>query len=134
MSKSTMTEERRVCRVLMVDDERALGITLARALGETCEMICETSAQDALRRLEHDRDYDVILCDVNMPGCSGMALYECLARRWPGLERRVVFITGGVCDDGISSFLSRIPNSCLEKPFELSTLERILPRACAASG
>lgn len=114
-------------RVLLVDDEKALGLTLARAMGEQYEMVCETSAKAALHRLEKDKDFDAILCDLNMPGGSGVALYERLAQRWPGLEQRVVFITGGSYDEGTSRFLANIPNSCLEKPFDVSSLERLLP-------
>ncbi len=114
-------------RVLLVDDEMALGVTLARAMGEKYEMVCETSTRDALNRLEQDADFDAILCDLNMPGDSGMVLYEKLATQWPGLERRVVFITGGSYDDCTSRFLSEVPNSCLEKPFDISTLEKMLP-------
>ncbi len=114
-------------RVLLVDDEWALGLTLARAMGEHYEVLIETSGEDALRRLERDTDFDAILCDLNMPDCSGVTLYEKMAEAWPGLEKRVVFMTGGIYDEHTSRFLSAIPNSCLEKPFDISTLERALP-------
>jgi CheY-like chemotaxis protein len=120
-------------RLLLVDDEPSLGLTLARALGDGYDLVSATRMNDALLRLEADRGFDVILCDLNMPEGSGEAFYNAVASRWPGLEARVVFITGGIFDDRLQRFLDAVPNRCLEKPFDVATLEQILhggrPRA-----
>jgi two-component system, NtrC family, sensor kinase len=119
-------EEARDLRVLLVDDEPSLGVTLGRALGEGYALVCATTVEDALARLEKDRDYDAILCDLNMPGGSGESFYRSIASRWPGIESRVVFITGGIFDDRLQHFLDAVPNRCLEKPFDVATLEQVL--------
>ncbi len=113
-------------RVLLIDDERTLGLTLARAMSDRYEIVFETSALRAFHRLERDPGFHAIVCDVNMPGESGVALYERVARRWPGMEQKVVFMTGGSFDESTSRFLEKVPNYCLEKPFDVSTLESAL--------
>lgn len=126
MMSLTGEPETRAMRVLLVDDELSLGVTLGRALGDDFLLDTSTTMHDALALLARTREYDAILCDVNMPDGSGETLYRTIARRWPGLEERVVFITGGIFDDRTQRFLDAVTNRCLEKPFDVSTLESIL--------
>ena len=69
-----------------------------------------------------DGAYDVILCDLIMPGLSGIDVYEELARQRPGVEQRIVFFTGGACSMRARRFLSRVPNRALEKPLRAQAL------------
>lgn len=40
----------------------------------------------------------------------------------PGLERRMVFMTGGAFTPCASEFLARVPNLRLDKPFDTAAL------------
>jgi hypothetical protein len=55
-----------------------------------------------------------------------MELYETLRRERPGLEQRMVFMTGGVSMDRAREFLATCPNLTLEKPFDFERLRRTL--------
>jgi DNA-binding NtrC family response regulator len=69
---------------------------------------------------------EAILSDINMPDMNGMDLYKNVARKFPGLEKRIIFITGGVFSEEIKDFLKTIPNACLEKPFNFEEVRQII--------
>jgi CheY-like chemotaxis protein len=49
----------------------------------------------ALARLE-ERRYDVMLCDVQMPGLDGPAFYDILRSQYPHLCQWMIFLTGDI--------------------------------------
>jgi CheY-like chemotaxis protein len=60
-----------------------------------------------------------------MPEMTGMQLHDEISRLAPGLASRVVFVTGGAFTDAARTFLERVPNARIEKPFtpeEIRTL------------
>ena len=112
-------------RVLVVDDEPAVGLAVRRVLKDH-DVTVVTSAQEALSRIEAGEDFDVILSDLMMPGMSGMDLYGVLARENPTLAARVVFVTGGAFTPEAHAFLDRIANERLEKPFHFKQLRELV--------
>ena len=117
-------------RVLVVDDEAAMGCALAASL-EAHQVEVAGSAREALARLSGDAAFDVILCDIVMPEASGVEFHRSLAAVDPGLSRRVVFMTGATLGTEDGKTLSALPNPVLEKPFDLGRLERALMDAAA---
>ena len=112
-------------RVLVVDDEPAVGLAVRRVLKDH-DVTVVTSAQEALSRIEAGQDFDVILSDLMMPGMSGMDLYGVLARQNPTLAARVVFVTGGAFTPEANAFLDRIANERMEKPFHFKQLRELV--------
>jgi signal transduction histidine kinase/CheY-like chemotaxis protein len=107
-------------RVLVVDDDSRVARAMAATLrGHTVEIA--GSAREALERMD-EAVFDCVLCDVMMPGASGLELLDEMASRWPGMERRVVFVTGGALSAAAGDALARIENRVLEKPVGASTL------------
>ncbi|HEX8697462.1 MAG TPA: PAS domain S-box protein, partial [Myxococcaceae bacterium] len=114
-------------RVLVVDDEPQVTTALQRALGGEHEVSTAHNARDALKMLEEDRRYyDVILCDVMMPGMTGMDLYAELGRASPDMAGRVVFMTGGAFTPRAVSFLEEVPNPKFGKPLNLDELRMLV--------
>jgi CheY-like chemotaxis protein len=105
-----------------VDDEPLVASSMARLLGLSHQVVTVTRARDALARIQGGDDFDVILCDLMMPEMTGMELWAALARLRPGLEQRMVFITGGTFTDRAREFLESTANAWLEKPFEAGAL------------
>ena len=65
---------------------------------------------------------------------SGIDLYERLRRRrTAGLERRIVFMTGGAFTERTAEFLASVENRRVEKPFSLGLVEQIV-RDMAGTG
>jgi CheY-like chemotaxis protein len=115
-------------RVLVVDDEPNVTASLQRALGTEHEVATANSARDALRMLVQDRGFDIILCDVMMPGMTGMDLYAELGRSAPEVAGRVVFMTGGAFTPRAVSFLQGVPNPKIGKPLNLEELRMLVTR------
>lgn len=108
-------------RVLIVDDEPRLAALFAKTLEPEYEVRVFTSGRAALAHLLEGAggSYELVLCDLMMADVSGMALYEEIARQRPGVERTIVFMTGGVFDPKVAEFLASVPNDCLDKPFDV---------------
>jgi PAS domain S-box-containing protein len=103
-------------RILIVDDEAPLRVVMQRLL-VSHDVVSAASGTEALAILEHDRAFDLILCDLMMPGVTGMDVHHWLAEREPVLAGRVVFVTGGAFGPVAAEYLSRAGNLKLEKPF-----------------
>lgn len=114
-------------RVLIVDDERAVAVTLGRVLTNH-DVTLVTSGREALELLMADAPFDLILSDMMMPGMSGMELYERLARERPQIAQRVVFMSGGVFTPAARAFLDRVPNERIEKPFNLLAVRELVQK------
>ena len=111
-------------RVLVIDDERAITRVIAAALTDH-EVTVAGSGQDGLA-LSLSGAYDCILSDIAMPDVTGPELYEALRSDGRGLEARMVFMTGGAFAARAAAFLERVPNVCIEKPFQIATVEEAL--------
>jgi CheY-like chemotaxis protein len=124
-------------RLLLIDDERSILTAFARLLSQF-DLSCAISGQLALELLDQGLLPDVIVCDLMMPGMTGMALFHEVKRRWPPLAERFVFVTGGLSSDLVQEFVSSLANPVLEKPVArrtlLDTIATTLARAAAGRG
>ena len=109
-------------RVLVVDDEAAVGAVVRRLLGREHEVISVTSGREALTRLAGGEDFDVIACDLMMPDVSGMDFYEEVVKTFPDSADRVFFMTGGTFTPRAQAFLERTGLRRLDKPFDSESL------------
>lgn len=105
-------------RVLVVDDEPALLRSLSAILGSFHDVVAVSSGREAVDVLRDDGRFDAVLTDLMMAHFTGMDLYEVVRAARPGMERRIVFMTGGAFTADGRAFLAKVPNRCLEKPFE----------------
>jgi two-component system NtrC family sensor kinase len=107
-------------RVLVIDDEPLMLRIMAHALREH-EVVTVQTGHEALE-LFADNPFDIVFCDVMMPGMSGSGFYEALAAAHPGAEQRIIFITGGARGAEAQRFVDRVSNECLEKPIPTDVL------------
>jgi PAS domain S-box-containing protein len=112
-------------RILVVDDELPIANTLRELLAPVHEVVAATSGAEALAALEA-AEFDVVFCDLVMPGMSGMDLYQRIRAERPSLAPRVVFMTGGAFTERNADFLSSVENLRVEKPFSLGVVESIV--------
>ena len=117
-------------RVLVIDDEPHLLGVLEAALHEH-HITCAATADEAEAVLSTLR-FDVILCDLMMPGRTGMDLYEKLRDSSPGVAERFAFMTGADLVPEIERFLHENERALLRKPFNIGELRRFV-RALATS-
>ncbi|MEW5853209.1 MAG: response regulator [Myxococcota bacterium] len=82
-------------RVLCIDDEESQLRAYRRLLSARCSLEVESCPFRARDRLLRET-FDVVLCDVLMPGLTGVDLYDELCRARPDVARRFVFVTGSM--------------------------------------
>lgn len=121
-ARPSSSPERRF-RILLIDDEPAIRRAYARML-RPHEIIWD-SAEGALERVtgeKADTRFDLILCDLMMPGIDGVTFYRILQQQQPALLGRLVFLTGGVYQEAARRFLEQVPNRLLVKPVSKSEI------------
>ncbi len=120
--------------VLVIDDETALRNALLRFLGR--RGIQGHGAADGTEALGllGQRDFDVIISDVRMPGMSGREFLERLRRERPELTARVVFSTGDTFAPETATLIRESGVPTVTKPFDFAALERVVREVAAAAG
>ncbi|MBK1837655.1 response regulator [Azospirillum sp. YIM B02556] len=125
-----MTGDRRPLRLLVVEDNPL--VLMATVEGLTEEGFTVETAEDgvtALRLLEADRDFDLVVSDVVMPGgVSGIDLARHIRERWPQLR---VLLVSGYSPESLAN-MGADTASVLAKPFtpvQLATRIRSLAQA-----
>lgn len=121
----------RLHRILVVEDEEAVAEGLRLLLEQEYAVDVASSGQRALDLLLGGSSFDAVLCDLMMPGMSGIELFRALAVKSPGLEERLVFMTGGAFTAEAEAFLEEVSNARVEKPFDFSSVDRLLRLAVA---
>jgi len=126
----------RARRILVVDDDRLLAETLRMMIADFADFAVRqdiavdvvTSGRDAAGILEAQTGdtYDVVICDLSMPGVDGITLYEGLVSRGSPLARRFVLVTGGAFTPAAAASIERHALPCLHKPFDSARLAETL--------
>ena len=110
--------------ILVVDDEADVATLLAEALaldGHHVDTVSNGTA--ALERLG-THTYDLIFSDMKMPGMNGAELYRRVAQRLPGVERRMIIVTGDTMNVTTRRFLEETGAASLSKPFGVDEIRR----------
>ena len=119
-------------RILVVDDQVEICRILQRMLSDY-ELVTTLRGSDAIQRCL-DASWDVILCDLMMPGISGQDVFETVIAARPEMATRFVFMTGGAHLIELIDFLDEVPNHCLHKPFRIADVHAALIDAARISG
>ncbi len=133
---ATMTDHHtdRRLRVLLIDDEPFLLNVLRRSLAKRYTVVIAAGGAEALSVLEHDRDFDAVVCDIRMAGVDGTQVYDFLCRTAPELAARTVFCTGGTLDPRTRAFAMSVTNPVLLKPTSASELRDVVSRVINSAG
>lgn len=115
-------------RVLLIDDEAFIIAALRRLLGTEHDVTAVMCVTDAIALIEDGRRFDVILCDLRMPGMSGIDFYEKLQVLAPDMIDRIIFCTGATFSTDTRQFFERVPNQILEKPFDPTAVRKLVRR------
>jgi CheY-like chemotaxis protein len=119
-------------RILIIDDEPTLAKVLVRQLGKRHDVRAVTSGREALALLAMGERFDAILSDLLMPDVTGMDLHEQVKKLYPGLEQRIVFMTGGAFTARARDFVAQASNFFLEKPLDFPALTAALREVLSA--
>jgi signal transduction histidine kinase len=113
-------------RLLVVDDEPLARAALERALGLEHDVEVASDGPGALELLAQGKRYDLILCDLMMPGFSPGEFALEVAVRWPASARALYFLTGGAVTPEAQAFVLKNGARILDKPLEVGRLRELL--------
>ncbi len=106
--------------VLCVDDDAQVRGLISRVLVESgLDCVSVGSAEEA-RRMLGERHFDVVLCDIGLPGRSGLELVEELGQTHP--EVATVMVTGRDDPATAATAMRLGAYGYLTKPFEVNQL------------
>ena len=93
--------------VLIVDDDAGIRQSYTKMLERAGYVV--SSVGDALAAFDEMQriSFGAVLCDIQMPGLSGMSFFEQLEGRLPQMASRVVFFSGFVDQHETQEFLRR---------------------------
>jgi|HubBroStandDraft_1064217.scaffolds.fasta_scaffold40286_2 signal transduction histidine kinase len=109
-------------RILVVDDEPIVCFSLERLLAREADVVTAPSAGQALAMIQEGARFDVLLCDLMLPGMDGPTLHEKIRALDSLQAKRMVFMTGGVFTVRAREFLDAWENKRLSKPFDVEAL------------
>lgn len=112
-------------RLLVVDDEPAIGLTL-RMLLEEHDVVVACSAREAQEALDEGA-YDAVLCDLGLDDMDGAELARWVGEAHPAMAERIVMMSGGALDDAGDAALRALPpERRLNKPFSMAQIRAVL--------
>jgi CheY-like chemotaxis protein len=117
----TEPSEPHATRVLVVDDDLAVGVIVARVLEHAGYGVCLAfSGSLALAALASGAcDFALVLSDIRMPGMSGIDLAHEIQRGWPNLP--ILLMSGYESPEIlVANGLADVP--LLRKPFDQEEL------------
>jgi putative two-component system response regulator len=104
-----------VPKILVIDDEAGVRRTVCRELrNQGCEYTQAANADEAKSMIKN-RDFDLVLCDVKMPGESGLDLIKHISEKSP--DSAVIMITGVGDMDIAKNVLESGAYGYVTKPF-----------------
>jgi signal transduction histidine kinase len=110
-------------RILVVEDEPTVARLIADVLeDEGFHVDVLLDGQEALKQAARET-YDLVICDMKMPGLDGQHFYKALVQAGNALSKRFLFVTGDIVAQQTQQFLEahRLPH--VAKPFRMEELK-----------
>ncbi len=108
-------------RILLVDDENSVRTFAQRALRKKgYTVVSANSAENALETLKIDKEFNLLITDMVMPGLNGIELSKLVLEQIPDIK---IILASGYSEDILKGEFADIENmSFIPKPFSLSDL------------
>jgi len=123
-------------RVLAVDDSSTVRAVLSKTLRISgIEVSCFGEASSGTEALEmlREEQFDLVFCDLNMPGMTGFELVETL-RQQGLLESMAVVVVSSIGDDvAIEELRTKGVRGYLRKPLRPEEVRRLVDRVTGAT-
>ena len=117
-------------RILVVDDEENVALTLQRGLKKlpNCEVVAATSARQALQ-LFTQGPFDLLITDYMMPDMDGVELAASIKRSYP---QTIIILITGHGSQALSEQAARVPiQRILDKPVKLTEIRDVASQTLA---
>jgi sigma-B regulation protein RsbU (phosphoserine phosphatase) len=122
-------------KILVVDDEPDLGYLIRQKFrkknhDKEYEFITALNGQEALKRLRHDHDINLILTDINMPQMDGLTLLEKIGELNNPLLKAVIISAYGDMEN-IRIAMNRGAFDFITKPIDFEDLKVTIDKTLA---
>jgi DNA-binding NtrC family response regulator len=108
--------------ILLVDDNIHITWLMEKLLNQFGNVDIAHNGQDALKQIKR-KFYKLIITDIEMPRMNGIDLFNNARARYPGIESRFLFISGGISSEKQHFFANNNLNY-LQKPCPNRTLTK----------
>jgi len=112
-------------RILVIDDDADVARMLVRLIADM-DTVSAPNATKARELLRTDPAFDAVLCDVVMPGESGIELFQQLVESEPEYAERWIFMSGGALEPSEKLFLEESSSRLLFKPVVAAELREAI--------
>lgn len=117
-----------MARLLVVDDEKNLRLVIQKELARQGHEAETAPDGQAAWEMMEARDYDVMLCDINMPRLDGMGLLRRIKEKMPH-PPEVIMLTGqGTVETAIEA-MKLGAYDYLTKPYRIAELSALVKQA-----
>ncbi len=116
-------------RVLVVDDEPLIRLTLSMILKNNAEVKTVATAEEALDEIEAQH-YDLCFLDVILPGMTGLDAMKIINELSP--KTKVAIMTGSCLDEVMKEQVDDFAYAFIEKPFGLSDIKEVAERVAVS--
>jgi DNA-binding NtrC family response regulator len=115
-----------VKKMLIVDDEETLTYSLYQSFilsQKEYEVITAASGDEAREKL-NDKEFDLVITDIKMPGRDGLELLSLIKSKYPATE--VIVMTAYGSPEKREEALQRGARFYIEKPFEIKEIKQLV--------
>jgi two-component system, cell cycle response regulator len=116
------------CSILVVDDDEIICDWLSAILKESYKVTACRSGSEAIQTIA-DRDFDVVISDLNLPGASGLEVIKYAKEKDDFTE--VMIITGFASLDSATSAINLGVTAYITKPISIESLLLQVEKAVA---
>lgn len=110
-------------RILVIEDEPTVAQLITDVLREEGHHVeALLDSKEALQQISKD-SYDLLICDLRMPGLDGRGFYESLERTNNPMQKKLLFVTGDTLGQRTLEFLVPRKLPYLAKPFLVEELQ-----------
>ncbi len=121
--------EERAAHLLIVDDEPQVLATLTDYLEMQDFLVTKVRSGYAAMDVLQDLTFDLVICDIRMPGMDGLELYQKTIDSFPVYKQRFIFMSGDLMRDNILTRIKELECLWIEKPFLFEDMKKTITAA-----
>lgn len=111
--------------ILVIDDESSITAFLSQYLGSRGHAVLAAHSGPEALSLARQSAFDVVVCDLRMPGMDGIETMRALRSLPDGSRARYVLSTGATLNTTVRSVVDALPvNAIVPKPYDIEQLRR----------
>ena len=120
--------------ILVIDDEPTIRKNVSRLLERAGYRVRTAGTGDEAMALVRTEHFDGAICDLHLPGMSGIRLCEQIWLAAPDLAGRLIVASGDLTGEGVEELVERTRVPPVSKPFTAADLLLAVGAICPAPG